>query len=144
MRASHINLTASYKQQTGASAVKLLLIILATMLVTAGLTFFVIRTYIFPSAMTPVTLNTKEEQQLDHKLTQLGWQVDSSARAPSNSTNSINDNPINDNGELTPQAYREYDAERQVTFSEKEVNAMIGRNPDFAKRVAIDFSNNLA
>jgi hypothetical protein len=31
-----------------------------------------------------------------------------------------------------------------VTFSEKEVNSMIGRNPDFAQRVAIDFSNNLA
>ncbi|MCU7375772.1 hypothetical protein PEC18_34390 [Paucibacter sp. O1-1] len=57
---------------------------------------------------------------------------------------SVNDKPLNDQGELTPQAYREYDTDRQVTFSEKEVNAMIGRNPDFAKRVAIDFSNNLA
>ncbi|GGP64347.1 arginine N-succinyltransferase [Shewanella saliphila] len=156
MRASFTNLTVPYKQQTGASGVKLLLIILATMLVTAGLTFFVIRTYIFPSPMTPVTLNAKEEQKLDQKLTQLGWQVDSSAprnathtsNAPNN-RNSVNDssvnaNSFNDNGELTPQAYREYDADRQVTFSEKEVNAMIGRNPDFAKRVAIDFSNNLA
>ncbi|WP_282111081.1 arginine N-succinyltransferase [Shewanella algicola] len=156
MRASFTNLTVPYTQQTGAAGIKLLLIILATMLVTAGLTFFVIRTYIFPSPMTPVTLNAKEEQKLDQKLTQLGWQVDSSAsrntthtRNAPNNRNSINDSsvnnmPLKDQGELTPQAYREYDADRQVTFSEKEVNAMIGRNPDFAKRVAIDFSNNLA
>ena len=161
MRASFTNLTVPYKQQTGAAGIKLLLIILATMLVTAGLTFFVIRTYIFPSPMTPVTLNAKEEQKLDQKLTQLGWQVDSSAsrsathtsNAPNNrnsindssvNVSSVNDNPINDTGELTPQAYREYDADRQVSFSEKEVNAMIGRNPDFAQRVAIDFSDNLA
>ncbi|MCU7375773.1 hypothetical protein PEC18_34395 [Paucibacter sp. O1-1] len=79
MRASNINLTAPYKQQTGASGVKLLLIILATMLVTAGLTFLLFALIFFPSPMTPVTLNAKEEQQLDQKLTQLGWQVDSSA-----------------------------------------------------------------
>ncbi|WP_445775671.1 arginine N-succinyltransferase [Shewanella sp.] len=153
MRALSNHSLASRYKHTGASGITLLLIIFVTVLITIGLTFFVIRTYIFPSPMTQVTLNAKEEQQLDNKLTQLGWQLDSSARAPSNSTHasnalkhrtSINDNPINDNGELTPQAYREYDADRQVTFSEKEVNAMIGRNPDFAKRVAIDFSNNLA
>ena len=158
MRVSFTNLSVPYKQQKGASGVKLLLIILATMLVTAGLTFFVIRTYIFPSPMTPVTLNAQEEQKLDQKLTQLGWQVDARTQVPSTASghsdssgqnapinsNHNNDKPINDKGELTPQAYREYDADRQVSFSEKEVNAMIGRNPDFAQRVAIDFSNNLA
>ncbi|GGQ31851.1 arginine N-succinyltransferase [Shewanella litoralis] len=159
MRASYIHLSVPYKQQKGASGVKLLLIILTTILLTVGLTFFVIRTYIFPSPMTPVTLNAKEEQKLDQKLTQLGWQVDSRTQVPSSASghsnrasqnnapinsNHTNDNPINDTGELTPQAYREYDADLQVSFSEKEVNAMIGRNPDFAQRVAIDFSDNLA
>ncbi|GGP88358.1 arginine N-succinyltransferase [Shewanella ulleungensis] len=141
-------LTSRYKQ-TGASGVKLLLIILVTVLVTAGLTFFIIRTYIFPSPLTPVTLNVKEAQKLDQKLTQLGWQVDSRTSSASSSTDSAHSSSnkntqYNAAGELTPQAYQEFDADRQVSFSEKEVNSMIGRNPDFAQRVAIDFSNNLA
>ncbi|ABI73464.1 arginine N-succinyltransferase [Shewanella frigidimarina] len=145
MRALSINESPPRSRQTGASGAKLLLIIAATMLVTAGLTFFIIRTYIFPSPLTPVSLNAKEEQQLDQKLTQLGWQVEPrSAVTASSGDSRTTDNVSADSDELTPEAYREFDADRQVTFSEKEVNSMIGRNPDFAQRVAIDFSNNLA
>jgi hypothetical protein len=145
MRASLINLSAPCRRQSGASGVKLLLIILVTMLVTVGLTFFIIRTYIFPSPLTPVTLTAKETQQLDHKLAQLGWQVEPGTQVSHSSDPSDPSNRGNNNSaELTPQAYREFDADRQVTFSEKEVNSMIGRNPDFAQRVAIDFSDNLA
>ncbi|WP_350977613.1 arginine N-succinyltransferase [Shewanella sp. AC34-MNA-CIBAN-0136] len=145
MRALSINGSPPLSLQRGASGAKLLLIIAATMLVTAGLTFFIIRTYIFPSPLTPVSLNAKEEQQLDQKLTQLGWQVEprSTVTASSGDSRAAN-NASADSDELTPEAYREFDADRQVTFSEKEVNSMIGRNPDFAQRVAIDFSNNLA
>jgi len=139
---------APHSRQVGASGVKLLLIILATILVTIGLTFFVIRSYIFPAPLTPVTLTAKENQHLDHKLAQVGWQVKPSSKVTilserdsrSSNANTTQANP----DELTPEAYREVNADRQVTFSEKEVNAMIGRNPDFAQRVAIDFSANLA
>ncbi|MGI2178874.1 arginine N-succinyltransferase [Shewanella frigidimarina] len=145
MRSLSINESPPLSRQTGASGAKLLLIIATTMLVTAGLTFFIIRTYIFPSPLTPVSLNAKEEQQLDQKLTQLGWQVEPrSAVTASSGDSRTTDNVSADSDELTPEAYREFDADRQVTFSEKEVNSMIGRNPDFAQRVAIDFSNNLA
>ncbi|WP_351008427.1 arginine N-succinyltransferase [Shewanella sp. S1-58-MNA-CIBAN-0166] len=147
MRALSINGSPPLSLQRGASGAKLLLIIAATMLVTAGLTFFIIRTYIFPSPLTPVSLNAKEEQQLDQKLTQLGWQVEprSTVTASSGDSRAANNASASENSdELTPEAYREFDADRQVTFSEKEVNSMIGRNPDFARRVAIDFSDNLA
>ena len=147
MRALSINGSPPLSLQRGASGAKLLLIIAATMLVTAGLTFFIIRTYIFPSPLTPVSLNAKEEQQLDQKLTQLGWQVEprSAVTASSGDSRAANNASASENSdELTPEAYREFDADRQVTFSEKEVNSMIGRNPDFARRVAIDFSDNLA
>ncbi|MGP1833667.1 arginine N-succinyltransferase [Shewanella frigidimarina] len=145
MRALTTDTAPPRSRQTGASGAKLLLIIAAMMLVTAGLTFFIIRTYIFPSLLTPVSLNAKEEQQLDQKLTQLGWQVEPrSAVTASSGDSRTTDNVSADSDELTPEAYHEFDADRQVTFSEKEVNSMIGRNPDFAQRVAIDFSNNLA
>ncbi|QDE32737.1 MULTISPECIES: arginine N-succinyltransferase [Shewanella] len=147
MLASLNNLSTPHRLQGGASGVKLLLIILATMLVTVGLTFFIIRTYIFPSPLTPVSLNAKEEQKLDQKLSQLGWQVEPRSRIAASSGRDGSGNADHANvagDDLTPEAYREFDADRQVTFSEKEVNSMIGRNPDFAQRVAIDFSNNLA
>jgi hypothetical protein len=145
MRALSINGSPPLSLQRGASGAKLLLIIAATMLVTAGLTFFIIRTYIFPSPLTPVSLNAKEEQQLDQKLTRLGWQVEPRSTVTASSGDSrAADSASENSDELTPEAYREFDADRQVTFSEKEVNSIIGRNPDFAQRVAIDFSNNLA
>ena len=147
MQTPLMTLSGSHHRQGGATGVKLLLIILATMLITVGLTFFVIRTYIFPSPLTPVTLNAKEKQRLDQKLTQLGWQVEPSSTITTSSgrDGSRNNDQTNvASDDLTPQAYREFDADRQVTFSEKELNSMIGRNPDFAQRVAIDFSNNLA
>lgn len=144
MLISLMHLSVSRQRQYGASGIKLLLIILVTMLVTIGLTFFIIRTYIFPSPLTPVTLNAQEEQKLDQKLTQLGWQVEPSRQVSQSPNSRESSNRGHNNAELTPQAYREFDADRQVTFSEKEVNSMIGRNPDFAQRVAIDFSDNLA
>lgn len=144
MLISLMHLSVSRQRQHGASGIKLLLIILVTMLVTIGLTFFIIRTYIFPSPLTPVTLNAQEEQKLDQKLTQLGWQVEPSRQVSQSPNSREPSNRGHNNAELTPQAYREFDADRQVTFSEKEVNSMIGRNPDFAQRVAIDFSDNLA
>tara|TARA_R110001583_G_C5603223_1_gene404671 strand:+ start:28 stop:750 length:723 start_codon:yes stop_codon:yes gene_type:complete len=144
MLTSFTHLSVPHCRQHGASGIKLLLIILVTMLVTIGLTFFIIRTYIFPSPLTPVTLNAQEEQKLDQKLTQLGWQVEPSRQVSQSPNSRESSNRGHNNAELTPQAYREFDADRQVTFSEKEVNSMIGRNPDFAQRVAIDFSDNLA
>lgn len=106
---------------------------LAAVVITAGVSFLVIRTYIFPQPFSPVTLNDKETQKLDKKLQQLGWQSDSGVRRQAGSAN-----------DLTPEPYRESDANRQVTLSEKEVNSIIARSPDFAQRVAIDFSDNLA
>lgn len=144
MLTSLMHLSVSRQRQRGASGIKLLLIILVTMLVTIGLTFFIIRTYIFPSPLTLVTLNSQEEQKLDQKLTLLGWQVEPSRQVSQSPNSRESSNRGHNNAELTPQAYREFDADRQVTFSEKEVNSMIGRNPDFAQRVAIDFSDNLA
>ncbi|MEC4725101.1 arginine N-succinyltransferase [Shewanella sp. D64] len=138
--------------QRGLSGVKVLLIVLLTMLFSVGITIFVIRTYIFPAELTPVTLNDKEELKLDNKLRQLGWLPDTNVSSKTSAQSELKNEsrtasiPASKSkvGELTPEAYREFDGDRQVIFSEKEVNSMIGNNPDFARRVAIDFSDNLA
>ncbi|MCL2917875.1 arginine N-succinyltransferase [Shewanella litorisediminis] len=130
--------TRTNADKRGFSGAQVLLIILAVILLTAVASFLIIRTYIFPSPFTPVTLSAKEEKQLDAKLDTLGWDIQRS----SNSARQGADN--RGSSDLTPEPYRERDGDRQVTFSEKEVNAMIGRSPEFAERLAIDFSDNLA
>lgn len=120
------------KNKSGLSGAQLTLIILAVIVLTAGITFLIIRTYIFPPDLKPVALNIQEKQKLDQKLRKLGWQQVS---IPQDTTKG---------GPAQPEAYTESDENREVTFSEREVNSLIGGNPDFARRVAIDFSNNLA
>jgi hypothetical protein len=99
---------------------------------TLSITFLAVRLYIFPADFEPVTLSAQEEQQLDHKLQRLGWQRETPA---DNANHSIR---------LEPEAYSESDSSREVTFSEKELNALVSSNSDYARRVAIDLADNLA
>ncbi|NMH66596.1 arginine N-succinyltransferase [Shewanella salipaludis] len=133
MRQFPSNPGQAQSRQGGFSGVQLLLMLLLTVLLSVGASFFIIRTYIFPAPLTPVTLSAKEQQRLEHKLGRLGWQGEAGPRAAANAEE-----------DFAPEAYSESDAARRVTFSEKEVNAMIGRSPDFAHRIAIDFADNLA
>ncbi|ABL98739.1 hypothetical protein SHAM105786_09205 [Shewanella amazonensis] len=130
--------TRTSADKRGFSGAQVLLIILAVMLLTVVTSFVIIRSYIFPSPFTPVTLSAKEEKKLEAKLDTLGWD----SQRPSNRDRQ--GNAQRGDSDLTPEPYREHDGDRQVTFSEKEVNAMIGRSPEFAERLAIDFSDNLA
>ncbi len=100
-------------------------IIVITVAVTLAIVYWVINVYLFPSAFTPVTLSHKEQQRLDRKLERLGI---SPAGEPA----------------LKPEPYRETDANRDITFSEKELNALLAHNTDLASKLAIDLSDNLA
>lgn len=99
-------------------------IIVITVAVTLGITYWVVTTYLFPSSFTPVTLSKKEQQRLNHKLKKLGIE-------PANST-------------LEPEPYTEADASREIFLSEKELNALLANNTELASRLAIDLSANLA
>ena len=50
------------------SGMQIFLIVLATIVVTVGVTYWVLRTYIFPAEFSPVELTPKEEQVLNAKL----------------------------------------------------------------------------
>ena len=47
-------------------------------------------------------------------------------------------------GRLEPQKYTEEGASREVSFSERELNALLASNTDMAQRLAIDLSDDLA
>jgi hypothetical protein len=100
-------------------------IIVISVVVTLAIAYWVVSAYLFPHAFTPVTLTHTEQQRLEQKLDHLGRRTTA-------------DKP------LEPERYHETDANRDISFSEKELNALLAHNTDLASRVAIDLSDNLA
>ncbi len=106
---------------------QVLLIVTGTMVVTVGITYWVLTSYLFVKEFKPVELQAREEQVLEAKLRAIGFDVGEHDRA----------------GNLKPEPYSEIGARREVTFSERELNAMLARNTDMARKLAIDLSDDL-
>ena len=102
---------------------------IVVLVVVAG--YWVFTQYLFPTSFTPVELSQQEQQQLDKKLNQLGI-----ATMPAASNKQREP--------LTPEPYQERDADREIFFTEKELNALLAHNTDLANKLAIDLSDNLA
>ena len=121
------------EQRKGFSGGQLALAVVLALVVAVGGTYWVLRTYIFPTEFDPVTLSDKDQQRLDDKLRRLGW-------SPAGRRSADQLEP----GRLEPEAYSERDADRNVFFSEKELNALVASSPEMAQRLAIDLSDDLA
>ncbi len=126
-------------------------IVLATVLVTAGLTFWVAKTYIFPSQFEPVVLTSQETHRLSEKLSMLDFsENNSSTPTPSPSSTQKTggkDQKIaessNPNEPLQPESYSEKGASREISFTERELNAMLAKNTDLATKMVVDLADNL-
>jgi len=126
---------ATETPKKGLRAIHVVWIVLATILVTVAVTFWVVRTYIYAKDFKPVELNTAEQQQLDRKLRTLGFDPEPAPAAdPARET---------DQQWLRPERYSEAAADHEVRFSERELNAMIARNPDLARKLAVDLGDDL-
>ena len=126
-------------------------IVLVTVLITVGITLWVAKTYIFPSQFEPVVLTSQENQLLSEKLSMFDFsQNKTPTSAPTDPAGTAtaqkqrppaeNENP---NGSLQPKAYSEKGASRKISFTERELNAMLAKNTDLATKVAIDLADNL-
>ena len=120
------------------SGKQVLLFVLVAVLVTAGLSFWLIRTYIHPGDFKPVSLSAREQGQLDAKLRQLG--VNPRELLP----DAKRDDQFDAEGRLVPEKYSEDPEKREIRMSERELNALVANNPELARRLAIDLSDNLA
>jgi hypothetical protein len=118
------------QSQHRSSGARVALIVLVTVLVTIGVTLWVAKTYLFPSEFSPVQLSAREEKALDEKLERL----DTLGAAPVRRGES---------GALEPEPYSEAGADRTITLSERELNALLAKNTDLARKLAIDLSDNL-
>jgi hypothetical protein len=119
-------------QQNRSGCLKTLAIILLTMIVSVTLTFWVLTRFIFPGQFTPVELSQNEQVVLDQKLDLFSGWGQPAADAES------------DDAGVQPEKYSEQSADRRISLSERELNAMLANNTDLAQRLAIDLSSNLA
>ena len=97
-----------------------------------GITLWVINHYIFPKQFDPVILSQKETKKLDKKLEQFGWVGQSKSSS------------VAKNKQLEPEKYSEQGAKREVSLSERELNALLAKNTDLADKLVIDLSEGLA
>jgi hypothetical protein len=118
--------------------------IVAAVIITAGITVLIFKTYFFPSAFKPVTLNPHEEQVLTAKLekldtigTDLNSQKKDISKKPSKADRS------DSGGTLEPEPYSEKNSKREIVFTERELNALLAKNTNLARKLAIDLSDDL-
>ena len=94
------------------------------------------KTFMLPS-LSRRGLSAKEQQVLDSKLAKLEKSAVKEKPAIKKAK------PYHQSVPLEPERYSEDDAKREISLSEKELNALIAKNPETAKRVAIDLADDL-
>lgn len=97
-------------------------VILLTVFISVSVTLWVVQYFLFPKPFKPVTLNEHETTVLEQKLQQLHLPSD----------------------DLTPEPYTEAGASREISLTEKELNALLAKNTDMAEKAVIDLADNLA
>lgn len=119
-------------------------IIVVVSFLTVVITIMVFKTYFFPSEFKPVTLNPQEEQVLTAKIESLD-----SAGIAANShktpipKKSSKPDQFNPKASLESEPYSEKGLNREVNFTERELNALLAKNTDLAKKMSIDLSDDL-
>ncbi|MEN8712804.1 MAG: arginine N-succinyltransferase [Arenicellales bacterium] len=134
------------EQKQGLRWSHVLWIILATIVITAGATYWAVRTYVFAKDFEPVVLKQKEVLVLNRKLEQLGFTTETEGPASTDKQTGTNSTPaseFNAEGNLKPQVYSEVGAKREVSLSERELNSLLAKNTDLARKLAIDLSDDL-
>ena len=121
-----------------------LLIVFITMAITIAGTYWALKTYVFATAFTPVSLSAKEEQALEDKLDRLGYtHATGSPYYHREDTYQPQPDEFYEDGYLKPEAYTEAGATREISFTERELNALLAKNTDLARKLAIDLDEGL-
>ena len=111
-------------------------IVALVIIVTALLTAWWVKHYIYASKFTPTVLTPKEQKALDSKLAKIEATANKASVVPKKKRHDKGGSP-------EPEAYSEEGAKREINLTEKELNALIANNPEVAQRVAIDLSDDL-
>jgi len=109
----------------------ILLVIVILLLLTILGSMWWLKRNVYASEFKPVKLNPAEQVTLDAKIKQLDSPAPVPAPVPASPTS------------VEPEAYSESAESRRVVFSEKELNALVAGDPDMARHVAIDLTDDL-
>ncbi len=114
----------------GFSGMQVLTMVGAATAIAILVTFLLVRLFLFPAPFTPVLLTAAEENELQSKLTGVAALTQPSADGRESKV-------------LQPERYSEAGLSREISFSERELNALIAKNTDLADKLAIDLAENL-
>ena len=131
------------ERKKGFTGLQVFAIVAGTILVTVAVTLFAAWTYLFPKPFEPVVLSAKEKQELETKLDRFEAPGVPSELAGGKGTEEEKEEEFTADGRLQPQKYSENDANRNVVFTEREVNALVATNTDLADKMAIFLSVDL-
>ncbi|NOR65063.1 MAG: arginine N-succinyltransferase [Candidatus Scalindua sp.] len=122
------------KKKKGMGYLSILGLILVTILISVGVTVWIINSYIFPKKFKPVVLSQKEESVLDQKLKRFQGLGPSKLNADTSKETQTTT--------LAPEKYSE-DIGKVIRLTERELNALLAKNTDLSDKLAIDLSDNL-
>lgn len=128
---------SALKKSRRFGALQVTAIVLVAIIISVGITAWVVTRYVFPTSFKPVTLSQKEQTVLDKKLKLLD-EVRPQASRGENLQSGVAQPP------LEPELYTEARETRKVDLTEKELNSLLATNTNMANRLAIDLSENLA
>jgi hypothetical protein len=97
-----------------------------------------IKSNLYASQFSPTKLNEREQQVLNAKLDRLQRSIQSNRKSPP-----AGSARTKSEGRLAPEPYTEDAARREFRITEKELNALIAKDEETARRVAIALSADL-
>jgi hypothetical protein len=130
------DIEAPVKEKFHFGCLHVLLIAAVVFFATVLLTAWWIKYNMYASKFTPTVLSSKEQKVLENKLSRLEESAEKD-RVVERAKRSESRSP------LEPEPYTEVGAKREISLTEKELNALIANNPEVARRVAIDLSKDL-
>jgi len=122
------------KEGGGFSGKQVLGMIIASMCIAVFVTVLSIKLLLFPAPFKPVTLSAKEAHQLTTKLEQF---------------NNLNSQPEPSSDKQTkddilkPEQYSEEKGSREISLTERELNAILARNTDLANKLALHLADDM-
>lgn len=119
---------------------QVLAIVLGVVFVTVAVTVLVVRFFFFPAPFTPVELNEREKRELAGKLDRI---EQASGVSLQDIFGGVREDELTSDGRLKPEPYSEVEGSREVSLSERELNALLANNTDLAQKAAIDLSRDL-
>ncbi|HDS15168.1 MAG TPA: arginine N-succinyltransferase [Proteobacteria bacterium] len=91
----------------------------------------------FPREFRPVHLSTQEEKTLQGKMENLEKRGPGISGGGEALSSPVAETP-------RPQPHSEAGSRREIVLSEREVNALLARSPELARKLVLDFSDDLA